>query len=272
MFLYIGTINSISRFGGWAHNEWLRAMIWHHEYLIGFYLGFIETRHFSMFPGPKFTFFYNVYTRYELQQLSSMWCDTVEEEQMKHLQHTKEQIEYLGINAEYDFVKKRALVNFLTNEKKNLEIHFHDRAVSMLKNVKMFETTNMNNNLKSITTGSIEAVNQAINDPAQREAILRGSFLSALAGIRSGVMHYENDPLMPILTKEMEARTTRFLNLTPEEESEMLQLTPDQRKIVANQDKNSKKDYLNSVPAIANAGVKGHQKYKDYIAHHSTKH
>jgi hypothetical protein len=67
IFFYISSINSIARFGGWSHNEWLRAMMWHHEYLLGFYLGFIETRHFSHFPGPKFTFFYNVYTRYELQ-------------------------------------------------------------------------------------------------------------------------------------------------------------------------------------------------------------
>jgi hypothetical protein len=138
----------------------------------------------------------------------------------------------------------------------------------MLKSVKMFENQNLNSNLKSISTGSMEAVNNAIKDPAQRDEILRGSFLSALAGIRSGVMSYENDPLMPILSKEMEERTTRFLNLTPEEESEMLQLTPDQRKIIANNDRNAKKDYLNAVPAVHNAGVKMHQKYKDLLVAH----
>lgn len=120
-FFYIGTINTISRFGGWSHNEWLRAMIWHHEYLISFYLGYIEIRHFTYFLGPKFTIFYNVYTRYETQQLCAMWADEVEEQQASHLRHTKEQLEYLRINEEYEYVKKRALVNFLTNEKLNLE-------------------------------------------------------------------------------------------------------------------------------------------------------
>jgi len=65
--LYIGSINSISRFGGWEHNDWLRNMIWHHEFLIAFYVGFIEIRHFSFFFGPKFSVFYNVYTKYEFQ-------------------------------------------------------------------------------------------------------------------------------------------------------------------------------------------------------------
>lgn len=72
-FAYIGAITSVSRFGGWSHNEWLRGMIWHHEYLIAFYLGYIELRHFTYFLGPKFSIFYNVYTRYETHQLALMW-------------------------------------------------------------------------------------------------------------------------------------------------------------------------------------------------------
>jgi hypothetical protein len=71
IFLYIGSITSISRLGGWSHNEWMRNMIFHHEYLLAFYLGYIEIRHFTFMLGPKFTVFYNVYTRYETQQLCS---------------------------------------------------------------------------------------------------------------------------------------------------------------------------------------------------------
>lgn len=63
--LYIGSIVSISRMGGWEHNTWLRAMIWHHEYLISLYLGYVELRHFTYLVGPKFTVFYNVYSNYE---------------------------------------------------------------------------------------------------------------------------------------------------------------------------------------------------------------
>jgi hypothetical protein len=47
---------------------------------------------------------------------------------MKWLVPSKEQIEYVRINSEYDFVKKRALVNFLTNSRNSVENHFHSRA------------------------------------------------------------------------------------------------------------------------------------------------
>jgi hypothetical protein len=68
-----------------------------------------------------------------------MWADVTEEEQLRHLRHTKEQMEYVRINAEYDFVKKRALINYLTNEKLNVEQHFHNRSLSMLKMIQNFE-------------------------------------------------------------------------------------------------------------------------------------
>lgn len=51
LMAYVGTISTISRLGGWSNNEWIRAMIWHHEYLLAFYIGFIETRHFAFMLG-----------------------------------------------------------------------------------------------------------------------------------------------------------------------------------------------------------------------------
>ena len=42
-------------------------------------------------------------------------------------------MEYVRINGEYDYVKKRALINYLTNEKLNVEQHFHGRVGNMLK-------------------------------------------------------------------------------------------------------------------------------------------
>lgn len=123
-------------------------MIWHHEFLIAFYLGYAEIRHFTYFIGPKFTVFYNVYSRYETQQLAAMWSDVSEQEQTTHLRHTKEQIEYMRIQSEYDFIKKRALINYLTNEKLNVEAHFHQRTFNMLKQIQNFEAQNLKNHLK----------------------------------------------------------------------------------------------------------------------------
>jgi hypothetical protein len=52
--------------------------------------------------------------------------------QAQHLRHTKEQLEYARIDTEYEFVKKRAVVNFVMNSKKNADLAFHKRSLSML--------------------------------------------------------------------------------------------------------------------------------------------
>ena len=165
LFAYIGTITSISRLGGWSHNEWIRNMIFHHEFLLAFYLGYIETRHFSFMLGPKFTIFYNVYTRYETQQLCAQWADTVEEHQAVHLIHSKEQMEYVRINQEFNFVKKRALVNFLTTSRAEVEQHFNGRAQNMLSSVERYEMMNLKTELSSIGKGALEKVNHSLQDP-----------------------------------------------------------------------------------------------------------
>ena len=187
---YIASINTIARFGGWEHNDWLRAMIWHHEFLFAYYLGYIEVRHFTYFIGPKFSVFYNVYSQYEYVQLSNMWADNVEMLQNTHLRHTKEQLEYARIDKEYQFVKKRALINFLTNSKLDAEAHFHARAVNMLNQIQNFENSNLKANMKEIAVGSVEKVLAEIETPAKKADVKRASFLSALDGIRTGTMTY----------------------------------------------------------------------------------
>ena len=172
--------------GGWSHNEWIRGMIFHHEYILAFYLGIAEVRHFTMVIGPKFTNFYNVYTRYETQQLVSQWADQTEEAQMQWLVPTKEQMEYVRINAEYDFVKKRALVNFLTNSRLALEGHFHGRAQNLLTTVERYEQSNLKSLIGQITQESFAKIEQTLNDPSGRDAIQNAFFESALQGLRKG--------------------------------------------------------------------------------------
>jgi hypothetical protein len=91
-----------------------------------------------------------------------MWADVSEEEQSKHLRHSKEQIEYIRVQREYDFVKKRALINFLTNEKLNVEAHFHQRTFNMLKQIQNYESQNLRNHLKQIAVGSLDVINKSL--------------------------------------------------------------------------------------------------------------
>ncbi len=73
---------------------------------------------------------------------------------MQWLTPSKEQIEYVRINSEYDFVKKRALVNFLTNSRANVEDHFHNRAQNMLNSIERYEQANLKGLISDISKQS----------------------------------------------------------------------------------------------------------------------
>lgn len=50
-------------------------------------------------------------------------------------------------------------------------------------------------------------------------------------------MKYEHDPLLPMLQGEMEKRIAHFKGLSAEEESKLLSLSADQRRVVADLDR-----------------------------------
>lgn len=50
-------------------------------------------------------------------------------------------------------------------------------------------------------------------------------------------MTYEEDPLLPMLQAEMNKRIDHFRGLSEVEESKLLSLTAEQRKLIADQDK-----------------------------------
>jgi len=245
---YIGSINTISRFGGWEHNEWLRALIWHHEFLIALYVGYIEVKHFTAIPGPKFSIFYNTYSGYEYTQLANQWADSVEMSQNQHLRHTKEQLEYTKLDREYEYVKKRALTNFLTTSKLSSEAHYHSRVVAMLDQIESYEQANLKNELKNIAVGSVDKVFALLEDPEHAARIKRSAFEAALDGIRDGVMTYKGDAVLPLIEAEMTDRLHKFDGLTAAEESALLELTTQQRHLIAENDRKLKNEFLGAHP------------------------
>ena len=95
-------------------------------------------------------------------------------------------MEYNRIDKEYEFVKKRSLVNFLTNQKINAEAHFHQRTIAMLKSIQMFEQANLKTQMRDIAVGSVDKVLDHVADAANHDNIRRTYFESALDGIRTG--------------------------------------------------------------------------------------
>ncbi len=111
----------------------------------------------------------------------------------------------MRIHNEYNFVAKRALMNYMANSRTNLEKHFHGRTVNMLKNVIKHERYNMDRELKAISTEAYKATMEILNeDPAQ---LLADSFESALDGLKKGKMTYTNDPVLPVLIEQIKERT-----------------------------------------------------------------
>ena len=109
--------------------------------------------------------------------------------------------------------------------------------MNMLKQIQNFENQNMRNHLKQIAIGSMDVVNVALADAGRRRDLQDKAFQAALSGIRSGRMAYEEDPLLPLLKQEMNNRISHFKGLSKEEESYLLSLTADQRRIIAEQDR-----------------------------------
>jgi hypothetical protein len=119
-------------------------------------------------------------------------------------------LEYNRIDREYEYVKKRAVVNFISNSKLNADAHFHKRCHNMLTQVQNFEKANLKNQMKNIIDASVNTVFEKVDDPATSEEIKRASFEAALHGIRSGVMTYQGDPILPMIQGEITDRLQKF--------------------------------------------------------------
>lgn len=77
-------------------------------------------------------------------------------------------------------------------------------------------------------------------------------------------MKFQNDPLLPLLQKEMDQRIAHFKGLSADDESKLLSLNQEQKRVIADLDRKSKQDYLATLPNINNPGVKSHEKYKNF--------
>lgn len=69
-------------------------------------------------------------------------------------------------------------------------------------------------------------------------------------------MRYDQDPLLPVLRSGIERRVAEFKGLSPEEESKLLSLNAEQRRVVADLDRKAKEDYLHASTGLNLPGLK----------------
>ena len=234
--------------------------------LLVFCIGLLEMRYLTQkIPGPRLTWFYEAYIQHEMKQFWVGWQDTVEEYSRPFLSISREQIDYYLIHKEFIYIKKRSLSNFLDNEKKNLEKHFYDRTVSMLKSVEQLENSNVKNTIKEHVEESIKVVLAKVNSAEGKKSLHVSSFNSALQGLRTGKMAYEGDALLPMFVSEIKSRIEPLKKLTAKEESKLFSLSTDQRRNIAESDHRNKIDYLARPPEVSSASVKNTDTYKHII-------
>jgi len=119
--------------------------------------------------------------------------------------------------------------------------------------------------MRGVAIGALESVLDRANQPEHAAEIKRASFLAALDGIRTGEMTYKGDAILPMIESEMSERLTKFQGMSKEEEGKLLSLSAEQRKIVADNDRKAKNEFLAAAPAVTHGTLKNSENYKSYM-------
>lgn len=201
-----------------------------------------------------------------MEQFWLNWQDRIEESSRQFLAFTKEQIDYYLIHKEYIYIKKRSLCNYLENEKKNLEKHFYERTIDMLKTIESMENNNIKHEISSITEKAVAAVLKVVESAEGKKSLHEASFKSALAGLKSGKMSYEGDVLLPLFLSEIRKGLEPLSKLTKEEEDKLFSLKPEQKKMLIENDHRAKIQYLANPPDVSSGTVKNTEAYKNILS------
>lgn len=200
-----------------------------------------------------------------MEQFWLNWQDKVEESSRQFLAFSKEQIDYYLIHKEYIYIKKRSLCNYLENQKKNLEKHFYERTVDMLKTIETLENSNIKHTISRITEEAMQTVLKVVESPEGRKSMHEASFKSALNGLKTGKMSYEGDVLLPMFLSEIRNRLEPLSKLTKEEEDKMFALNPEQKRMLIENDHRAKIQYLANPPDVSSGTVKNTEAYKNIL-------
>jgi len=211
---------------------------------------------------PRLTWYYDAFVQHEYKQALLNWFDTAEDLSRQVLVNTKNQIDYYFIHKEYSFIKKRLLSTYLENERLSLNGHLNERALNLLKVANTMENSNVKSAINKAAEESLNSVIEQVKNPSKNKEILQSSFESALVGLKSGVMNFDGDKVVPLYVKELNERTSRLTNLTPEEEDKLFALNESQRQQLISLDKAAKNAYLGKLPEI-NAALRNTEAYQN---------
>jgi hypothetical protein len=123
----------------------------------------------------------------------------------------------------------------LANEQVNLKVHIYNRAHSLLQSAQAMETSNQRTVINNIVAETIAAVDKTLAD--NKQFIKDQMFESALIGIKSKQMNYENDPILPLVKKAIAENVKKVTSLTEAQQLALITLSADQLTTLSNIDK-----------------------------------
>lgn len=129
--------------------------------------------------------------------------------------------------------------------------HLYERAQNILRQVEAIESNNQNKIINDVLSETMTAVDKAYAE--NKEKIEQEMFQLALQGIASGKMDYAKDPILPHILKTIQKTVDKFSAISPEEQKNLVILTPEQIAQIRAQDARLRDEYLQNEPKVDGA-------------------
>lgn len=156
------------------------------------------------------------------------------ERAQKNIDRAIDQLEYLELHKDFQSIKAESVNRFVANEQLNLKRHIQQRANNLLNTAKGMEQRNRQEQINTILEKALAEVdNLQKNIP---ESVLEASFDAALEGIRTGVMDYKTDIVLPMILEKIKGEVGKIKGLSQEEQKKLVTLSENQLQQLRNMD------------------------------------
>lgn len=176
----------------------------------------------------------------------------------------REQLEYLDLHKEFQYIKSEAVERLLVAERSQLRQALQQRASNILKSAEQMESSN----LRQITGRVLEVIKQEAgkvkNEPDAE--IIEDSFKMALDGIRNGKMDYSGDKVLSRIVEVAKREIEGVNNLSEKQKREMIELTDSQFLSIKNADRMAQQQFLKKGPAGLDSVLRENETYAKIMA------
>ncbi len=194
---------------GWVMRSTMVPFIFYSVHLYFFLEG--RSSMFLPFLGR----FYGYVKDNEIKEIEEAGPDAGYELAKQNIEKAKEQLEYLQIHQDFQNIKFESVNRFLSNQQINLKSHIRKRARSILETAINLEGKNQTEILQNITKTALKMLkNIRLKVPND---VKKASFQSALKGIQSGKMDYDQDLILGLVMEKVKSEISKFKKFSEEE-------------------------------------------------------